>query len=90
METCPIIQLNPIIVPVLRNKGGILMSVWRDSQRVCGSCKYWTGEREYCYSGNIYKTLEGHGRCCNTNSKSKGCVRNENEYCNLWESSDKK
>lgn len=61
------------------------MTVWRQKHQVCGTCKFWCGERKIDFERGFVETIKQTGLCAGRNSVFRGNETEEYENCNAWE-----
>lgn len=61
--------------------------MWNCNQRVCGTCRYWSGRREFNFNNTVVKILENKGRCCGPYGSFKGAEVLSQSTCTKWEKS---
>lgn len=62
------------------------MSCWGKSQRVCATCRYWSGRREMDFTASHFNTLAKTGTCNGPFGSFRGVDMGEGSSCSEWES----
>lgn len=61
------------------------MSIWAKEEKVCATCKYWSGIREVGSMGDFYKAIEHLGQCNGPKGSYNPRIVKENRTCLYWE-----
>ncbi|MGL4344815.1 MAG: hypothetical protein ACRCTE_06440 [Cellulosilyticaceae bacterium] len=62
-----------------------MMAIWKGKHQVCGTCKFWCGERKIDFQTHSVETNKRIGRCAGWNSVYRGSETKEDAVCNAWE-----
>ena len=61
------------------------MATWSKTQRVCATCRYWTGRRDVEHTASFYRAIDSRGKCANPRGGFRRAEMNEGASCKDWE-----
>ncbi|MCC5911654.1 MAG: hypothetical protein JJT76_14610 [Clostridiaceae bacterium] len=61
------------------------MSTWSNQQRVCATCRYWSGRREMDFSAIFFTAKDEKGRCNGPIGSFRMVDMNHGASCSFWE-----
>ncbi|MGL4738143.1 MAG: hypothetical protein ACRCW2_11900 [Cellulosilyticaceae bacterium] len=61
------------------------MTVWKQKQPACGTCKFWCGERKIDFETGVVEAITKKGLCAGWHAVFRGNTTSEDESCNAWE-----
>ena len=61
------------------------MATWTMEDRVCCSCRYWSGSRKIDFMGVFVESNESSGRCNGPLGSFTHIDMNESNTCGYWE-----
>ncbi|QRF22861.1 hypothetical protein FY534_03590 [Alicyclobacillus sp. TC] len=61
------------------------MGTWSGRQRVCCSCRFWSGGRDINFTATTFKALDSKGKCNGPAGSFRGLEMRESASCSKWE-----